>query len=51
MVFLNFDVSRNGLTRIQAQGRYGDRDMTAVRQIARESMFIIAVPVSELYEQ
>ena len=51
MVFLIFDVSRKGITRIQAQVRYGSRDMTAVRQIARESMFVIAVPAGELYDQ
>ncbi len=51
MVIVIFDVSGRGVTRIQAQVRYAGRDMTAVRQIARESMFIIAVPVSELYDQ
>lgn len=51
MVILIFDLSTKGMTQIQAQVRYGDRDMTAVRQIARESTFFIAVPVSELYEQ
>ncbi len=51
MVILIFDVSARAVTRIQAQARYAGRDMTTVRRIARESMFIIAVPVSELYDQ
>ncbi len=51
MVILIFDVSGRAVTRIQAQVRYGGRDLTTVRQIARESMFIIAVPMSELYDQ
>jgi hypothetical protein len=51
MVILFFDISRRGTTRIQAQVRYGGRDMTTVRRFARESTFIIAVPVSELYDQ
>jgi len=51
MVFLIFDVSRKEITRIQAQVRYGSRDMTAVRQIARESMFVIAVAAGELYDR
>ena len=51
MVFLIFDVSRKGITRIQAQVRYGSRDITAVRQIAREPMFVIAVAAGELYDR
>ena len=51
MVILIFDVSGRGVTRIQAQVHYGSRDMTTVRRIVRESIFIIAVPVSELYDQ
>ncbi len=46
MVILIFDVSARAVTRIQGQVRYGGRDLTTLRQIARESMFIIAVPVS-----
>ncbi len=51
MVILIFDVSGRRVARIQAQVRYGSRDMTTLRQIARESMSIIAVPMSELYDQ
>ncbi len=50
MVILIFDVSGKGITRIQAQVRHGGRDMTTVRQIARESMSTVVVPVSELYD-
>ena len=50
MVILIFDVSGKGIMRIPAQA-YGGRDMITVRQIARESMLIVAVPVREMYDQ
>jgi hypothetical protein len=49
MVILIFDVSGKGIMRIQVQA-YGGGDMIAVRQIGRESMLVVAVPVGELYD-
>ncbi len=49
MIILIFDVSGKGKMRIQAQA-YGGRDMMAVRQIGRESMLVVAVPVGEPYD-
>ena len=52
IVILMFEVSEKGKMRIRAQAQvYGSRDMITVRQIAREFMSIVAVPVRELYDR